>query len=172
MDMTDICPAQTWAALEEDIHRRFGLNARVYDNKGFSFTGHVTWANRICPAIKAHPQAVSAICSLAQTAMAAQARDSRATVIEECDAGLVKICVPVFVGDQFVGVAGGCGALAPGGEVDAFFVEKAAGLTEEQTAELSSDIPVMDEAAAAAAAGYIEERVNELLAAYRARQAS
>jgi ligand-binding sensor protein len=166
MEMTDICPAQTWAALEEDIHQRFRLNARVYDNKGFSFTRHVTWGNRICPAIKAHPQGVSGICSLAHTAMAAQARDTRATVIEECDAGLIKICVPVFVNDLFVGVAGGCGALSPGGEVDSFLVEKTAGLPEDQTAALSSGIPEMDEATAANAAQYIEERVAELLAAY------
>jgi len=172
MEMIDICPAQTWAALEEDIHQRFGLNARVYDSKGFSFTGHTTWGNRICPAIKAHPQAVSGICSLAQTAMAAQARDTHATVIEECDAGLTKICVPVFDGDQFVGVAGGCGTLPPGGEVESFLVEKTAGLTEDQVAELASGIPEMDAAAAATAARYIEERVAELLAAYRAKHIS
>jgi len=172
MNMTDICPEEAWAALEQDIHKRFGLNARVYDDKGFSFTGHTTWSNRICPAIKATPQGVSAICSLAQTAMAAQARDERATVIDACDAGLVKICVPVFVDDLFVGVAGGCGTLSPDGEVESFLVEKTTGLTEDQVAELSTDIPVMDEAAAADAARYIEERVAELLAAYRKKHLS
>ncbi|MBF0480849.1 MAG: PocR ligand-binding domain-containing protein [Desulfovibrionaceae bacterium] len=172
MEMTDICPATAWAALEEDIHRRFGLNARIYDSKGFSFTGHVTWGNRLCPAVKASPQAVSAICSLAQTAMAAQARDSRAAVIDQCDAGLYKICVPVFAGDDFVGVAGGCGALPQDGEIESFLLEKSAGLSEDQTAELSLDVPVMDEAAAAEAAKYIEERVAALLDAYRAKQNS
>jgi ligand-binding sensor protein len=163
MEMTDICPVAAWAELEEEIHKRFGLNARVYDNKGFSFTGHTTWGNRICPAIKAHPQAVSAICSLAQTAMAAQAKAERATVIEECDAGLYKICVPVFLGDEFVGVAGGCGTLPVGGEMDSFFVEKTAGISEDELAGLTTDLAEMDEDAAGKAAKFIEERVAELV---------
>lgn len=165
MQMTDILPKEAWQALEQEIFERFGLNARVYDDKGFTFTGHTTWSNRLCPAIKARPQGVSAICSVAHQAMAAEARASGLPVVGECDAGLLKICVPVMVGGALVGVVGGCGRLLGAGEVDPFMVEKSAGLSEAEVLELSSDLTSMSEAEAEAVAEELRQRVAAIVAA-------
>jgi len=35
--------------------------------------------------------------------IAAQAMRSRETVIEECDAGMIKLVVPIFLEDEFIG---------------------------------------------------------------------
>jgi ligand-binding sensor protein len=165
MQMTDILPKEAWQALEQEIFERYGLNARVYDDKGFTFTGHTTWSNRICPAIKSRPQGVSAICSVAHQAMAAEARATGAPVVGECDAGLLKICVPVMVGGQLVGVVGGCGRLLDEGEVDAFMVEKSAGISEAEVEELCSGIPAVTTAEAEAMAEELRQRVAALVAA-------
>ncbi len=165
MLMTDILPKESWQALEQEIFTRFGLNARVYDDKGFTFTGHTTWSNRLCPAIKARPQGVSAICSVAHQAMAAEARSTGAPVVGECDAGLLKICVPVLVDGVLVGVVGGCGRLLGEGEVDPFMVEKSAGITEAEVEELCTDLTPMSEAEAEAIAEELRQRVAALVAA-------
>lgn len=165
MQMTDILSKEAWQALEQEIHDRFGLNARVYDDKGFTFTGHLTWCNRICPAIKAKPSGVSAICSVAHMAMAAEAKASGEPVVGECDAGLLKVCVPVMKDGALVGVVGGCGRLLDEGEVDTFMVEKSAGIPEDEVLELSSGLTVMTTAEAEALAEELKGRVAAALAA-------
>lgn len=165
MLMTDLLPLEQWAKLEQEIHERFGLNARVYDDKGFSFTGHTTWCNELCPAIKATKGGTGAICSVAHQAMAAEARQTRGTVIAECDAGLVKICVPVFVDQTLVGVVGGCGRVLEGGEVDAFMVGKSTGLAEDQVEALAAGIGGMEESRAEEAARFMEAFVARAVAA-------
>lgn len=167
MQMTDILSKEAWQALEQDIHERYGLNARVYDDKGFTFTGHTTWCNRLCPAIKARPAGVSAICSVAHQAMAAEARDAGQPVVAECDAGLLKICVPVMVEGKLIGVVGGCGRLLGAGEVDSFMIEKSAGISEDEVLELSGGLTAMSEEEAEAVAQELAERVAAAVAAAR-----
>ena len=53
--------------------------------------------------------ASAAICAPGNQNFMAQAEKTRKPVIAECDAGLVKIAVPIFNKDEFLGTAGGCG---------------------------------------------------------------
>jgi ligand-binding sensor protein len=110
---------------------------------------------------------VSAICSVAHTALAAEAKANKKTVVEDCDAGLLKICVPVFKEEEFVGVVGGCGLLSPDGEIDAFMVEKAAGLSEAQTAELAAEVRRLTPERIEEAVRWIEDRVAAIVAGQR-----
>jgi len=73
----------------------------------------------------------------------AQAKKTGRFVVGECDAGLVKIAVPIFVEGEFLGTAGGCGRLPAGGEVEAFIIEKTTGLTEEEVSELCRGLKAM-----------------------------
>jgi len=170
MQMTDIQLKEAWQALEQEIFERYGLNARVYDDKGFTFTGHTTWSNRLCPAIKAVPQGVSAICSVAHQAMAAEARSTSASVVAECDAGLLKICVPVMVDGQMVGVVGGCGRFLAEGEIDAFMIEKSAGIPETQVEDLCAGITAMTTDEAETVAVELAERVDAILRDFALRR--
>jgi ligand-binding sensor protein len=170
MEMTDLLPRKEWAELERTIHDRYGLNARVYDAKGFSFTGYTTWCNRLCPVLKSVPAALSAICSVAHQAMAAQARVERESVIDACDIGLLKICVPVIVGDEFVGVVGGCGLLLDDEEVDTFFLGKATGLDEETVEEMACGIGIMTAEKAQELSLFLEDRIREIVHGYEQRR--
>ena len=80
--------------------------------------------------IKANKDSLAAICAPGNQNFMAQAEKTRKAIIAECDAGLVKIAVPIFNQDEFLGTAGGCGLLPAGGEVETFLIEKTAGLTE------------------------------------------
>ena len=70
-----------------------------------SFTPHASAdgniALRVCEYIKANDKGQSFICAVAHMNIAREAMETRTTVIEECDAGLVKLVNPVFVGDDF-----------------------------------------------------------------------
>ncbi len=163
MQMTDLLAKDEWRALEQELHERWGVNACAYGSEGFTFTGYKNFGNPLCPAIKAVPEGIQAICSVAHQNMAAQARETRASVIAECDAGLLKICVPVFANGDFVGIIGGCGRLPEGGEVDAFAVEKAAGIPEAEVEKLAVEVRPMPMAEAREMASFLETRVAEIV---------
>jgi ligand-binding sensor protein len=166
MEMTDLLPREGWAELERTINERFGLNARVYDAKGFTFTGLTTWCNRLCPALKSVPAALSSICSVAHQVMAAQARTEERSVVDQCDIGLAKICVPVIVEGELVGVVGGCGLLLEDGEVETFLLGKAAGFDEQEAEDLAADIEGITEAQVRELTRYLESRVREIVEGY------
>ena len=98
--------------------------------------------------------------------MTAQAKRTRKPVIEECDAGILKIVVPVFVKDEFVGTAGGCGQLLTGGTVDTFMINKTTGIDEKELEGLSEDIRSMTMETAQECAGFVEEELQRIVQAF------
>lgn len=148
MELLDLCPLEIWKALEEEIRERSGLNAAVFNTQGMRIIPPVEWPNRLCPEIKADPKGQSFICATAHMNLANEARDSREPVIAECDAGMLKLVVPIYVEDEFVGAVSGCGLLLDDGEADTFLVNKIIGMQEERVEELASGMGAvsMDEA--------------------------
>jgi ligand-binding sensor protein len=71
----------------------------------------------------ANKDSLDAICATGNQHFMAQAKQTRKAVIDECDAGLTKIAVPIFVDGEFLGTAGGCGLL-PAGEKFRLFCSK------------------------------------------------
>jgi ligand-binding sensor protein len=166
MKLTDIAPLEKWLELEQKINERSGLNASVFDVNGVRITNFKKWANKLCPVIKADEKGQSYICAVAHQNIAAEAEHSRKPVIAECDAGLMKMVVPIFVNDEFLGVAGGCGYVLGDGEVDTFMVNKTIGLAEEELKKLSDDVPVMTPEQAQSHAVFIQNEVDQILNAY------
>jgi ligand-binding sensor protein len=163
MELTDIVPAEEWLELEKELHDRFHMNCTVYNAEGFSVNGVPHWCNKLCPAIKANKDSLAAICAPANQNFMAQADRTREPVIGECDAGLVKVAVPIVVGDEFLGTVGGCGLLPPGGEVENFMIEKTSGMDEDTIGELSDGLGTISESEAQAMAEYIVGRLAEIL---------
>lgn len=137
MQLTDLLPLDTWKSLEEELFEKSGLHSSVFDANGIRITDTKHWANRLCPVIKADDRGQSYICAVAHMNIAAEAAQSGEPVIGECDAGMAKYVVPIFNGEAFLGVAGGCGLLLDDGEIDAFMLEKTLGMEEEKAASLS-----------------------------------
>lgn len=165
MTLLDIAPLETWIELEKDIHKRFGLDVNVFDIKGYRISDFKSWANRLCPQIKATDKGQSFICAPAHMNLAAQAMQTRQAVIEECDAGLAKIVIPIFVENEFVGAVGACGYLLDDGEVDSFLVNKMTDIDEDTVQELSVDIPTITTDGAKNLVVYIQKQIDILLRA-------
>ena len=166
MKLTDIAPLEKWLELEQKINERTGLNASVFNIEGVRITNYKKWANKLCPVIKANKKGQDYICAVAHQNIAAQAERSRQPVIAECDAGLMKMVVPIFVNDEFLGVAGGCGYILGNGEVDTFMVNKTIGIDDEKLEHLLEDIPVMTLDEAQTHTGFIQNEVDQILKAY------
>lgn len=167
MELTDICPLSRWEDLENDIYDRFRLQGSVFNPEGIRITQVKNWSNRLCPAIKSTEKGQSFICSVAHMNLSAMAEKSRKPVVEECDAGFSKVVVPIFVNDEFLGVAGGCGLVAQGEEADTFAVTQLAGLPEAEVAELATDISHISPDAMEEATAFIQDRLAGLLADYQ-----
>ena len=140
MTLTDLCSIEKWTELERKITRLSGLDANVFDTRGYRITNYKHWANRLCPAVKNTDKGQSFICAVAHMNIAALANQAGKTVIEECDAGLVKMVVPVFFEGEFLGAVGACGMLREDGEVDDFLINKVTDIPEDTIRELSKDI--------------------------------
>ena len=163
MRLTDIAPLEKWIELEKEIARKWGLNASVFSNEGSRITDYKKWANKLCPVIKANDKGQSFICAVAHMNIAKEAERERKPVIDECDAGLVKIVVPVFVNDEFVGTVGGCGLLLDNGEVDSFLINKITGIHEVETERLSNDIKSFSEDEAKELCLFIQKEIDLLI---------
>jgi len=167
LNLTDLCPIEKWMELEQQITRLSGLDANVFDTSGYRITGYKHWANRLCPAIKNTDKGQSFICAVAHMNIATMARETGKTVIEECDAGLVKMVVPIVYNEEFIGAVGACGMLPDAGEVDDFLVNKVTGIAEETIRDLSSDLAFITSEKLQSLADVIEKAIASILAAHR-----
>lgn len=163
MKLTDICPIEKWMAFEKSIHEISGLDANVFNPEGIRISEYKKWVNRLCPAIKAIDKGQSYICAVAHMNIAAQAMQTRKPVIEECDAGLIKLVVPIFMGEEFLGAVGACGLLAEDGEVDAFLINKTTDMAEDVIEELSEGIGTISMQKAEALTETIQQELDRML---------
>jgi len=163
MDLTDLLPVEKWKELEKEITRRSGLDANIFNIDGIRITDYKNWANRLCPAIKATDKGQSYICAVAHMNLSAQAKQTQKSLVEECDAGLVKVIVPIFKKDEFLGAAGACGFLLDDGEVDSFLVNMTTGIDEDDIERLSADIERMSTEKARTVVSYIEEEISKII---------
>ena len=163
MKLTDIAPMARWTELENDIHTRSGMDANVFDPRGYRISDQKHWANELCPAIKDTDKGQSFICAPAHMNIAAQAMRSREPVIEECDAGMIKLVVPIFLNGEFVGAVGACGMKFADSEVDAFLVNKMTEIDEEKVENLSATVPSIARQTTEELGRHIQERVEAIL---------
>ena len=166
MELTDICPLETWEALENNLFTKFNFQGSVFNPKGIRISQVKNWSNDLCPAIKATENGQTYICSAAHMNMTALAKKSQAPIIEECDAGFVKLLVPIIYKDEFLGVAGGCGLLTEDGDADTFAVNKIAGIDEATIEKLTRELPVITQEDLDAASTYLQEQVTLMMENY------
>lgn len=167
MNLTDIWPLENWVDLENDIHTKYGMDVNVFNTDGVRISEFKQWVNKLCPAVKATDKGQSFICAVAHMNIATQAMKTRKPVVEECDAGLVKIVVPIFLDETFIGAVGACGLLLDDGEADTFLINKIAGIDEETAERLAADIGSISNEKAAILASDVTQRIEKIVADYK-----
>ncbi len=169
--LTDLQPLDAWAKLENEIYETTGLEASIFGVDGVRITDNKKWANRLCPEIKATDKGQAFICAVAHMNLAEMARQAGEPVAEECDAGMVKLVVPVIVGGEFIGAFGACGLLLEDGEVDGFLINKITDIDEEKVESLSTDLKTIPQERLDALREDLTGRIRSLVEAYQRKQA-
>lgn len=172
MKLTDILPVERWEELEKDIRNRSGLSANVFNTEGIRITDFHFWPNRLCPAVKATSKGQAFICAVAHMNLAVQASKAKKPVMEECDAGLLKIVVPLFVEEEFIGAVGACGLLLDHGEVDGFLVNRITEISEADVEDLSAGIGAISTQEAQALGKYIQDRIAGIVSDFQQGRSS
>lgn len=164
MKLTEIATLEEWMALEDKIFKRFAVDANIFDIDGYRISRVKNWVNKLCPAIKDTDKGQSFICAVAHMNLAEQARQTNQPVIEECDAGLAKIVVPIIVNGEFIGSAGACGMILDDGEVDTFLINKITDIPESRAETLGKTVSAISSATAQEIVSFIEREIQQLTA--------
>ena len=163
MKLTDLAPLDKWIELEKDLHKKSGLDVNVFDTKGYRISEFKNWANRLCPEIKATDKGQSFICAPAHMNIATLAMRSKQPVIEECDAGMLKLVVPIFSNEEYVGAVGACGFILDDSEVDSFLVNKMTDISEDRIGTLAQGISVITTERAEKLGQYIADQISKIV---------
>lgn len=167
MDLTKILPIKKWCAIESYLFDVYHIQGSVFNTEGIRITDTKNWSNPLCPVIKSTDKGQSFICSVAHMNMAKQAVKSKSAVVDTCDAGLLKIVVPICFDGKYLGVIGGCGLLSEGGEVDAWAVNKLTGIDKTKVERLSKDIATISEDQINSACNYIQNQLTNIYDHYK-----
>lgn len=167
MELTDLMALEQWVALEKEICKDFDIDANVFNIEGIRITDHKEWKNRLCPAIKATDKGQSFICAVAHMNLVVISQNTRQPVVEECDAGLLKMVVPVFFDDTFLGAVCGCGTLREGGEADSFLISKVAEIDADEVERLAVGIRQISQDEIDAYVAFAEQRIEQIISDYK-----
>ena len=167
MELTDIAPIEKWIEIEAEINSRSGLNAAVYNVNGLRITNFIKWANPLCPALRETEKGQKFICAVAHQNIAARASKTRRTVVAECDAGLMKFVVPIYVGDVCQGTAGGCGLLRDPNQVDTYLISRTADMDEKNVQNLAEDVEMIPKIRLELVIDYVQKQVNKVTRNYQ-----
>lgn len=163
MELTDLLPPEKWVELENEIHSRSGLESNVFDTDGIRITDNGKRLNRLCQAIKETEKGQAYICAVARKNLANQARQAKRPVIEACDAGLMKIVVPIIIDGSFIGAVGACGLLPADGVVDASLIHRLTDIDNAKIQELCEDLAVIETNSAEEVAQFIWEKLEAIV---------
>ncbi len=166
MELQHLLSLDKWGAMESDLYQTYNLQGSVFNVDGIRITDTKNWSNPLCPSIKSTEKGQSYICAVAHMNMAAQAMNTKKPVIEECDAGMLKLVVPIFYDNVYLGVMGGCGLLAETGEIDSFAIHRLTDIPETEIDTLSSGVPTISYEKAHAACDYIKKNLDKILTEY------
>lgn len=163
MNPLDLLPQDEWARLERELTQQTGLTAVVFDPTNARVTTATTWANDLCPLIKGEPQSATQICAMAQQAIVAVARTTGTAVVDECDAGMVKIVAPIIVDGELVGSVSGCGRVLEGTQLEEEYAAESVGAPVEDVHSRVASVRTISVEEAQAHARLMQERVDAIV---------
>ena len=164
MTLTDLAPLEKWVELQNELHEKFHINADIMDPQGHRMAGNA-WGNDLCKLIRNHPKGLATICAPSGQAFTNLMQVSKAPFVEECDAGMVRISVPVVRDGELLGAVGGCGLLPDDGELEEFYIQMATEADDDRLAKLAATVRVSSRDKLALIVDYIKKRIAEIIGA-------
>lgn len=162
MELTDFMPVEKWVELQEELHDRFQLNADIMGKDGKRLAGN-TWGNELCREIRGDAKGFGAICAPAGQMFLQLMQNGKKPFAEECDAGMMRISVPIVRNGEFLGAVGGCGLVAEEGEIDEFMVDMSSDLDAAHISALATEVGVASEARIKEIQDFIQARIADAI---------
>jgi len=161
MKLTDFQPTEKWVELQEELHKRYALNADIMDHDGKRLVEN-TWGNDLCKAIRGDKKGFGAICAPAGQMFLQLMREGE-PFAEECDGGMMRIGVPVMKDGEFLGAVGGCGVYDEDGEVDEFTIDMMSDLDADAIADMAQTVKSVSADKVAEIQEFIQAKLAEMI---------
>ncbi|MDM8537570.1 PocR ligand-binding domain-containing protein [Desulfobacterales bacterium HSG17] len=139
LSVYDLNSRETWQEMLDKMQSALGMPTGLLDldNIILQSSGE---RNELCREIRNRNEAKPIICGQSQKFMAEMARTQKSVVVEVCEAGMAKLVVPVFRGQNYLGSITACGAVLPETEIETYLVEKTTGIGEDAIAEMADQV--------------------------------
>lgn len=144
MTPLDLRPKEEWEAILDGFARDVNMTACLMDEGGGLLMSRVD-RYPLCASVRADTKATTFICSQTNAAMLAVVRKTLKPETGLCEAGLLRMVVPILKDGVMVGQVTACGLAAEDEEPSTLLVAEQLGITEERAAQLASTHPFGDE---------------------------
>jgi len=159
MTVMKLRSSEEWDCILTDFARRVGMPACLTDDKGNN-PRCLLERYPLCAAIRANPVAATFICSQTNTAMMAVAGRTGRPLIDLCEAGLIRLVVPIMWAGRLAGQIFACGLASEEEELCSFLIARNLGIAEPEVLELAKSTPPGSIAELTAAADELFEMLN------------
>jgi ligand-binding sensor protein len=160
MTPLDILSKNEWEEILEQFARSSRMASCLGDAKG-SVIQCRSDRYPLCAAIRGNQETLTYICSQASATMSAVVKKTMRPELDYCQAGLMRVVVPVVRNGETVGQIFACGLASEEEEIDTNSLAKQLGISEDEVREMAKSTPLGSEEA-------VEREAAELFASINA----
>jgi len=144
MSVYDIKSKEEWQKILDDLCEESGMPTALVDKKSvvLQVSGE---RNPLCLKIRSNNESLAFICGQTQQFMVKKAKSTQKPVIDPCEAGMLKLLIPLFLDNEFVGSITVCGSCAPGEEIEIFAIAQSTKMNEDEIRPLVKQVAEVDQ---------------------------
>lgn len=141
MTPLDVKPKEEWEKVLDTFSRDARMTACLTDSGGNLIFCRMD-RYPLCAAVRGNTEATTFICSQTNAAMLAVVKQTLAPEIDFCEAGLLRVAVPIVREGAVVGQVAACGLASEDEEIETLLVTKQLGIPEERLEDMIRSTPV------------------------------
>ena len=147
MTPLELMSREDWTGMLARIAEETSMTATLTDDKGNHILEEQGQRYPLCLKIREQEASRTFICSQTNVAMLEEVKRTKRPLIHECEAGLVRMVVPVCREGVLIGQVTACGlATEEEEEIDPFLIAKQVGLSEGEVEDLATLTPAISKA--------------------------
>jgi len=144
MSVYDIKSKEEWQKILDDLCEESGMPTALVDKKSVVLQDSGE-RNPLCLKIRSNNESLAFICGQTQQFMVKKAKSTQKPVIDPCEAGMLKLLIPLFLDNEFVGSITVCGSCAPGEEIETFAIAQSTKMNEDEIRPLVKQLCEVDQ---------------------------
>lgn len=161
MTPLDLKNRKEWAGILARVAEATKMTATLTDDQGNHILEEQGQRYPLCLKIREKEASRTFICSQTNVAMLEEAKRALEPVIDECEAGLVRMVVPICRDGVLIGQLTACGlASKEEEEIDPFLIAKQVGVSEGEVEDLATLTPAVSKADIRRIAAQLHDELN------------